>query len=212
MADILSDIPKDQYGFLFHYYRAEVYRETNWRTRLDVTTNWSIIVTAGIMSYVFSTPIASHIIILMNILVVLFFLYVESRRFRYYNILRRRVRIMEKHVFGNIIEQKAPTSIHWREKLAESLRDPVLPMSRLESIAWRLRRNYLFLFLFLYGAWVAKLTQVTQPAEDVLQIISQAQAGLVPGSIVVSTLTALLVSGIIIAFYIPRVSEIDDLP
>lgn len=212
MTDILSDIPRDQYGFLFHYYRAEVYRETNWRTRLDVTTNWSIVVTAGIMSYVFSTPTASHIIILINALVVLFFLYVESRRFRYYNILRRRVRIMEKHLFGNIFEQKIPASPHWRAKLAESLRDPVVSMSWLEAMAWRLRRNYLFLFLFLYGAWIAKLVQLASPSQNVLRIIVYAQVWFVQGSVVVSVFTALFLSAIIVAYHVPRVSEIDDLP
>ena len=34
-------------GVLAHLYRAEVYRSTIWRTRLDTTTNWSV-VTLGV--------------------------------------------------------------------------------------------------------------------------------------------------------------------
>ena len=34
-------------GVIAHLYRGEVYRSTIWRTRLDTTTNWSV-VTLGV--------------------------------------------------------------------------------------------------------------------------------------------------------------------
>ena len=46
-------------GVLAHLYRAEVYRSTIWRTRLDNTTNWSIVTMGIALSSSFSSPEAS---------------------------------------------------------------------------------------------------------------------------------------------------------
>ena len=41
---------------LAHLYRAEVFRSTHWRTRLDNTTNWAVVTTGLALSLTFSTP------------------------------------------------------------------------------------------------------------------------------------------------------------
>ena len=46
-------------GALAHLYRGEVYRSTVWRTRLDATTNWSVVATGIALSVSFSTAEAS---------------------------------------------------------------------------------------------------------------------------------------------------------
>src|SRR5512134_2027510 len=48
MAENEGDTPNRQYGAaevgaLAHLYRGEMYRSTVWRTRLDTTTNWSVV-------------------------------------------------------------------------------------------------------------------------------------------------------------------------
>src|SRR6478609_5998298 len=43
-------------GVIAHLYRGEVYRSTIWRTRLDNTTNWSIVTMGIALSTAFSSP------------------------------------------------------------------------------------------------------------------------------------------------------------
>ena len=41
---------------LAQLYRGEVYRSTVWRTRLDTTTNWSVVTLGVALSITFATP------------------------------------------------------------------------------------------------------------------------------------------------------------
>ena len=211
--DTIDDVDVQHHGYLFHYYRAEVYRETNWRIRLDTTTNWAIVVTAAILSYSFSTPGSSHVVILLNYLAILFFLHVESRRFRYYNILKYRVRLIEQYLIAEILENKKPIgSIGWRSKLASSLRVPRVDMSRLESLAWRIRRNYLFLIVLITLVWIGKLINSPRPTTSIVEIIERAAITEIPGIIVIGSVVALTIGFIAMGFILTKRSLIDDLP
>ena len=46
-------------GALADLYRGEVYRSTIWRTRLDTSTNWSVVTLGVALSISFSSPAAS---------------------------------------------------------------------------------------------------------------------------------------------------------
>lgn len=151
-----KDISEKLYGFVFHYYRAEVYRETNWRNRLDATTNWAIVVTAGMASFAFSNAAATHVVLILNAVVVFFFLYIESRRFRNYSYLKSRTRLVEQQLLAPIMRGEA-REVGSVEELAKSLELPRTKMSRIESLGWRLRRNYVFLFGLIYVMWVVKV-------------------------------------------------------
>ena len=74
--------------------RAEVQRANIWRTRLDATTNWAVITTGAVVTYAFS-PTGTHVVILVDILLVTIFLIIEARRYRYYELWSYRVRLME---------------------------------------------------------------------------------------------------------------------
>src|SRR5690606_32531017 len=80
---------------LAHVYRAEVSRSTNWRLRLDATTNWSITITAAVVSYTFGSRDTPAGILLVGFFAVATFLVIEARRYRYYDIWARRVRMIE---------------------------------------------------------------------------------------------------------------------
>ncbi|HEY9009509.1 MAG TPA: DUF2270 domain-containing protein, partial [Devosia sp.] len=85
---------------MVHYYRAEMARMTSWRNRLDQTSNWAITVTAALLSVSLSTPAAHHGVLLFALLLVSLLLYVEARRYRFYDVYRMRVRQFERHYFG----------------------------------------------------------------------------------------------------------------
>ena len=46
-------------GAIAHLYRGEVYRSTIWRTRLDNTTNWSVVTLGIAFSITFSSNSAT---------------------------------------------------------------------------------------------------------------------------------------------------------
>lgn len=202
------------YGFIFHYYRAEVYRETNWRNRLDVTSNWAIVVTAGILSFVFTEEKATHTVILVNFLLVWFFLYIESRRFRYYMILKDRTRLLEKHIFSDVFSGKKVNikNMRWTKELIDSFHQPKVTMSRIESISWRLRRSYLLIFPILFLAWLAKIQSSPIKAVNLGQMLDNARLWFVPGWLVFYGFLLAVITTVIFALYLPERSDGDDLP
>ncbi|MBA3804807.1 MAG: DUF2270 domain-containing protein, partial [Acidobacteria bacterium] len=80
---------------LVHFYRGEVQRSNTWRNRLDTTTNWAVLTAGATLSFAFSAPQNPHFVILINSLLVAFFLFMEARRYRYYEIWSSRVRVLE---------------------------------------------------------------------------------------------------------------------
>lgn len=208
------EIDDKYFGFLFHYYRAEVYRETNWRSRMDVTSNWVIVVTGAILSFAFGEPRTPHVVIILNYCIALFFLYIEARRFRTYVMLRARTRLMEKHLLGPVFSgQRIPAANEWGKRLAENLSYPRVPMSRIESLAWRLRRQYIFILPVIFAAWIARIYTVPDAVSTLPEAIGQAQLWFIPGGVVFSAFVSSLVVCIALAYiYVPRASLVDDLP
>ena len=76
---------------MVHFYRGEVARSTAWRQRLDATTNWSVLTTAGMLSFCLGSDKNPHIVLLLSNLIVLAYLIIEARRYRYFEVYRARV-------------------------------------------------------------------------------------------------------------------------
>ena len=89
-AEPARELSSAELGALAHLYRGEVYRSTIWRTRLDTTTNWSVVTLGVALSLTFATPSASPLPLVLVGFLVLFFLLLESRRYRYFNVWRAR--------------------------------------------------------------------------------------------------------------------------
>ena len=90
-------------GAIAHLYRGEVYRSTIWRTRLDQTTNWAVVTTGLAMSLTFSGPYASPLPLILVGLLVVVFLLLESRRYRYFSVWRARCRLMETDLYAPML-------------------------------------------------------------------------------------------------------------
>jgi uncharacterized membrane protein len=71
---------------LVHFYRGEVTRSNTWRNRLDITTNWAVITTDAALTFTFGTIDNTHLVIIADTLLVLFFLFIKARRYRYYEL------------------------------------------------------------------------------------------------------------------------------
>lgn len=138
-----------------------------WRDRLDRTTNWAVTVVAGMLSISLSNPTAHHGVILFAELIVLLLLFIESRRYRFFDLYRNRVRKMERNYFACVFDRATECDDTWLQRLSGDLRSPTFPIGRLDAFARRLRRNYIWMFLLLLAAWILKVTSA-DPLEDSL--------------------------------------------
>jgi len=143
---------------LAHFHRAEIARMAGWRDRIDRTTNWAITAVAAMLSLTFSTPTAHHSVLLFGMLLVLLLILIEARRYRFFDVYRRRVRSMERNYFAQVFNPAVDVAPHWARALGDDLQRPVFLISHREAMSRRLRRNYIWMFLLLLLAWVLKIS------------------------------------------------------
>jgi uncharacterized membrane protein len=167
-----------------HFYRGEITRANTWRNRLDTTTNWAVLTTGATLSFAFSSPTNPHFVILINTVLVGFFLLMEARRYRYYEIWSSRVRIVETGYFNAILAPDAPQDDSWMALLLDDLKTPHFTISEWEALGRRLRRNYLWIFVLLAACWNLKVYLHPLPAHFLKQFIERAEIGIVPGEYV----------------------------
>jgi len=170
---------------MVHLFRAEIQRANVWRQRLDTTTNWAVVATGATLSISFSQPNVHHGVIILNTLLVTWFLFIEARRYRYYELWSYRVRLMETDFFAAMLVPPFHPSPEWAESLAENLLSPSFPISMLEAFGRRLRRNYLWIFLILYVSWMGKSYLFPEPAISVQEFIQRGSIGPIPGLVMI---------------------------
>ena len=171
---------------MVHLFRAEVQRANVWRQRLDTTTNWAVVATGATLSISFSQPNVHHGVIILNTLLVTWFLFIEARRYRYYELWSYRVRLMETDFYAPMLVPPFHPSPEWAENLAENLLTPSFPISMWEAFGRRLRRNYLWIYLILYISWMGKSFLFPEPATSFAEFIGRGSVGPVPGYLMVS--------------------------
>lgn len=184
---------------IVHYYRAEVQRSNVWRTRLDTTTNWAVVATAAAITIAFSGSTANFVVIVLDSLLVFLFLWIEARRYRYYELWSLRVRLMETDFYAAMLVPPFRPSPGWAETMAETLLQPEFPISTWEALGRRLRNNYLWIFLILAAAMVAKLAIFPTPANSVQDAIDRASLGPAPGELVLGLYLAFVLAMVVIA-------------
>jgi uncharacterized membrane protein len=171
---------------MVHFYRGEMQRANTWRTRLDSTTNWAVITAAAALTFVFGEPTNPHFIFPMVLLLVLTFLMIEARRYRYYVLWAYRVHLMETDFLASIFVPPFHPSADWGEHLAQSLTEPVFPIPLWQAVGRRFRRNYVWLMSLLILCWVIKLTVHPSRTASLSTVIDRAAVGPVAGPVIVA--------------------------
>ena len=184
---------------MVHYYRAEIQRSNVWRSRLDTTTNWAVVSVAAAITFVFAAPENHWGVFMLIMLLTMLFLFIEARRYRYYELWSLRARLMETDFFAAMLVPPFAPSAEWNETLAESLLQPEFPISRLEAIGRRLRNNYLSIFFILAVASLMKLYLHPTEAQSVAEVVARAGLGPLSGGLVVALGAAFLLVMIFIA-------------
>jgi uncharacterized membrane protein len=176
-----------------HYHRAEIARMAGWRDRIDRTTNWAITAVAAMLSLSLSTPTSHHGVLLFSMLVVLLLLVIEARRYRFFDVYRSRVRLMERSYYAQILAPTEGIDADWARRLGQDLRAPLFLISLRTAMSRRLRRNYCWIFLILLLAWVVKISsQLPQTAEAGVGLhtiegtVANAALGPAPGWLIIA--------------------------
>lgn len=145
-------------GALAHLYRAEVYRSTIWRQRLDMTTNWAVVSTGIALSVSFASATASPLPIVLVGMLTVMFLFLEARRYRYFMVWKFRARLLEMAVMVPILRgQGAQIPQDRGTALSDDYIHPRHRISSFRAMGQRLRRNYLWIFIIQYAAYLAKI-------------------------------------------------------
>jgi len=181
---------------MVHFYRGEITRSNVWRTRLDSTTNWAVVSTGAVLTFAFGSVHNTHVVILLSFFLVGLFLVIEARRYRYYELWALRVRLMETDFFAAMLNPPFAPHQEWASRLADSLLRPEFPITHLEALGRRLRRNYVWLFLILGTAWSLKLLLHPSPAYSWRSFLHHATIGFVPGETVV-LIVAIFLAGLV---------------
>jgi hypothetical protein len=92
---------------------------------------------------------------------------------------------METDFYAAMLVPPFHPSPEWAESLAENLLSPSFPISIWEAFGRRLRRNYIWIFLILYAAWLAKIWLFPEPAADLAAFIQRSSFGPLSGELMI---------------------------
>ncbi len=181
---------------MVHLYRGELGRLTMYRVRLDTTTNWALGTLVGVVTFTLGQPSAPHEVLALPYVLGCVFAGLEARRYQEMELARLRVELLETGMFAPMLG--AAPRPDWHTELASSLAAPRAPLTVWRALTIRARRNYVWLFLALYGAWWGKLSLSGRP------LLEAAGAPGLPGQVVIGIATALVVPWVVGSLMAPR--------
>jgi uncharacterized membrane protein len=189
-----------------HFYRGELGRSMVWRQRLDVTTNWAITSSTAIITIAFSTREVPHIIFFFNLAIVAVLLWIEARRYRFYDAFRARIRMLEAHfLVPMVMENRELLQGEWKKLVCEDLILPSFKITKLEAIGRRMKRNYVFIFILILVAWLTKIfLHATAPINDLVSFYHALHIGHIPSWVVALVFVGTFISVISITIYVSR--------
>ncbi len=185
-----------------HLYRGEVYRSTIWRTRLDTTTNWAVVTLGVALSISFSSPESSPLPLVLVGVLILFFLMLEARRYRYFNVWRARCRWLENHFYAPMLDDgDLHLEENWQKTLAADYLRPKYHVSFMTAVGRRIRSNYLWILLIQSIAFAGKLAVHPTAVESWAEAVDRADVGPIPGEALIAGGVIYLLSSATIAIW-----------
>lgn len=175
---------------MVHFYRGVMDLTTTWRGRIDGTTNWAVISSGSIASFLLSEPGHSHLTALLGMFLTFAFLTIEARRYRFYHLWSGWIRLMETEYYETLLRSNVVLpSERWHVLLDRDLGNPHFKISWSTAVGLRLRHNYMAIFSFLLLTWITKLLLHPEAAvlgEALRTIRERAAVGPFPGEIIIT--------------------------
>lgn len=196
---------------MVHLYRGELHRANAWRLRLDHTTNLAVLTTAGLVAYSFDGSDHKHWVLIGALALISFFLLIEARRFRYADVWRARVRMIEDNFYGPILRRSfGGVANDWGRLVAEDLFSPRFKMSAIAAIRGRLVRNYWAIYVVTLSAWVVKVLFVPTTVPDWTAVkLKLGGESFIPWWSPLVLVGGFIVTAILIVVLAPRVTSYD---
>jgi uncharacterized membrane protein len=193
---------------LSHLYRGELQRSISWRIRLDTTTNWAIIAAVGILTFSFHNPGYAPQTLLAGMYTSLLFLILESQRFRFSDVYRARVRMVEENFYVPLLRRDLVSPMaDWGPLVAEDLLHPRFHLTMRQAIRARLGRIYLPLYVAQLIGWLS-LVALQRPAD--VSLLNILQIGRLPGWVPLTLIVGQLAFMIYIMVFTPRVLSLPE--
>jgi uncharacterized membrane protein len=153
-----SKDPVGYHGAIVHLYRGEMNRMTVWRQRLDVTSNWAILLTVALITFTLGEPDVPHYTLLLGLALIGISVLIEGRRYRHLHHSGWRLYLIDQGYFAGLLHPSGRRPVaEWRRLLADDLRRPRFSLSWFTATRVRLRRNYLMIVFYVTAAWVTKI-------------------------------------------------------
>jgi uncharacterized membrane protein len=195
-----------------HLYRGEMHRMATWRQRLDVTSNWAIILTTGLTTFTLGSPQIPHYTLLLGLALIAISVLIEGRRYRHLHHSKWRLYLIE---LGFFAESLLPSSQfhrpYWRRLLAADLRRNRFLISWPLAMRVRLRRNYLLLLYFISAVWVVKLLIHPSRAHTAREFVAHLPvADFIPAWFVGLSAVAFIVCATALALTCPAAERLED--
>jgi uncharacterized membrane protein len=156
-APVWPGIPKNSSEYITliaHYYRAEMARMSGWRDRID--RNERAITVAGAMLSVCCPP-RLIMACCSSMVLVLLFLVIESRRYRFSTSTGRGCASSNSNTLREFhLDGERDTD--WIRTLSKDLQKPVFLMGHWLAFSRRLQRNYIWMFLIVLIGWLLKIS------------------------------------------------------
>lgn len=193
---------------LIHLHRAEVSRLTTYRVRLDTTTSWAVTSSALVTTFALGNRQIPHFALLFLSFILFFFLQLEARRFRAYEASRRRVHLIERSFYREVLGGEVEAS--WTDELLMALERRGQTVNRLGALGWRLRRNYLWIITAALLVWLGKLNLSGESATTPADLLTRASIAFIPGWVVGCVVAAFYLALVAVAIGARRLYPFGD--
>lgn len=185
-ADLTQVTRNEFISAMVHLYRGELAEASAWRSRIDATSNWAVVLSVTALSFVFGgTNSERHVLIPIVVLFCTFLLMMEARRYRFYDIWRSRARTLEINFYRPMLDGSPPIQPDWAGTLAHDLAWPHFHMPWWEAAGRRLRRNYQWIYAILLASWLVVLMAYPTPSTSWSEVSARAAVGPIPGPFVI---------------------------
>lgn len=196
-----------------HLYRAEMNRMSVWRQRLDVTSNWTVILATALTTFTLGSAEVPHYTLLLGLALVFISILLEGRRYRHLHHSKWRLYLLESGFFANMLSQRKTSdpSPDWRRLLAADLRHCHFSISWLTGMRLRLRRNYLMVIGFIAAVWIVKLFIHPTRVTNLTEFYTRLHVGeFIPSWFVAATAFVFLVTTAVLGLTCPSAEELED--
>jgi uncharacterized membrane protein len=204
-SDQAAVAPQNAEGFhtaMAHLYRAEVHRMTVWRTRLDTTSHWAVLLTTGLTTFTLGSAAVPHYTLLLGLALNSICILLEGRRYQHLHHSLWRLHRLEEGYLAPWLDPGRP-ALRWYVELAADLREPHGTVGLLDSVRVRLRRNYALLFLFTTAVWLTKLFIQAKPLEGPTFYQGMAVGSIIPSWFVAASASVFVLAVSLVALMTP---------